>query len=57
MHTQRHTYATHSIENGVDERYIQSMMGYDSIKTTGIYNHITTKGFDQIESPLDNLDM
>jgi len=57
MHTLRHTYATHSLENGVDIRYIQSMMGHDSIKTTEIYTHITTKGFDQIKSPLDNLDI
>jgi len=57
MHTLRHTFATHSLENGVDLRYIQSMMGHDSSKTTEIYTHITTKGFDQIKSPLDNLDI
>jgi len=57
MHTLRHTFATHSLENGVDLRYIQSMMGHESSKTTEIYTHITTKGFDQIQSPLDNLDI
>ena len=57
MHTLRHTFATHSLENGVDLRYIQSMMGHESSKTTEIYTHITTKGFDQIKSPLDNLDL
>lgn len=57
MHTLRHTFATHSLENGVDLRYIQSMMGHESSKTTEIYTHITTKGFDQIKSPLDNLDI
>jgi len=56
MHTLRHTFATHSLEQGVDLRYIQSMMGHESSKTTEIYTHITTKGFDQIKSPLDNLD-
>lgn len=56
MHTLRHTFATHSLENGVDLRYIQSMMGHENSKTTEIYTHITTKGFDQIKSPLDNLD-
>lgn len=56
MHTLRHTFATHSLENGVDLRYIQSILGHASSKTTEIYTHITTKGFDQIQSPLDTLD-
>ena len=54
--TLRHSFETQSVENGVDIRYIQSMMGHESSKTTEIYTHITTKGFDQIKSPLDNLD-
>lgn len=57
MHTLRHTFATHSLENGVDLRYIQSMMGHESSKTTEVYTHITTRGFDQIQSPMDNLDI
>ncbi|MFH2142563.1 MAG: tyrosine-type recombinase/integrase [Bacteroidota bacterium] len=57
MNTLRHTFGTHCLEDGIDLRYIQSMMGHYSSKTTEIYTHITTRGFDQLRSPLDNLDI
>lgn len=61
VHTLRHSFATHLLEHGTDLRYIQNLLGHESSKTTvpvAIGNtHITTKGFDQIKSPLDQLDL
>lgn len=56
-HILRHSFATHLLERGTDIKYIQKLLGHDSIRTTEIYTHITKKGFEKIKSPLDNLDI
>ena len=55
FHTLRHSFGTHLIESGTNLRYIQSLLGHESSKTTEIYTHITLKGFDQLRSPMDDL--
>lgn len=52
-HTLRHSYATHMLENGIDLRYIQELLGHSKPETTMIYTHVSRKDILKIESPLD----
>ncbi|MGY5846838.1 site-specific tyrosine recombinase/integron integrase [Salegentibacter sp. HM20] len=52
-HTLRHTYATHMLENGIDLRHIQMLLGHSKPETTMIYTQVSQKDLVKIRSPLD----
>lgn len=54
-HCLRHSYATHSLNQGIDIRSLQQLMGHSDVRTTMKYTHVYNAGATSEQSPLDRL--
>ena len=55
MHTLRHSYATHLLEQKVDIRVIQVLLGHKKLETTALYAQVATEVLREVVSPLESL--
>ena len=57
LHTLRHCFATHLLEQNVDIRVIQVLLGHKKLETTAVYTHVAARTLQGVDSPLDLLEL
>lgn len=55
-HTLRHSFATHLLEQDVDIRVIQGLLGHSKLDTTALYTKVSTRTIHAVAGPLDRAD-
>jgi len=55
LHTLRHSFATHLLEQKIDIRVIQVLLGHKKLDTTALYTRVAIKALGEVTSPLEHL--